>query len=187
MVHSQWLDYSFIDHWQVFIRHAKTQHNFDPPTEAVVWHSLHCQSKPRGAWDICQILLDQRMTITPTSIHIPPTAASESSWPLSSGQVKKHRCFRAHAHDTSVCSSSICLTNSMGKWVIQEVIKYSKSAGCCCCLASVYSFLLFFHNKGENELEQQVIWCCLTYLCIPRNSHVHPLPIHPQNKRSTKM
>lgn len=61
-------------------------------------HSLDPWPKPCGVWDICQILLDQRMTITQTGIHIPPTAALEGSWPLSTGQVEKHRWDRGHTH-----------------------------------------------------------------------------------------
>lgn len=75
----------------VFIGHAGTQRGFDPPTEAIVCHSLHPRTKPCSVWDICQILPDQRMTITQTGVHISPTAALEGSWPLSTDQVKKHR------------------------------------------------------------------------------------------------
>lgn len=53
-------------------------------------------SPDRGVGDICLILPDQRMTITPTGIQSPrhpptPKAAFEGSWPLSTVQVKKHR------------------------------------------------------------------------------------------------
>lgn len=63
-----------------------------------LWHSLHPRPKPCGVCDICQILLDQRMTITQTGVHIPPTAALKGSWPLSTGQVKKHRWDEGHTY-----------------------------------------------------------------------------------------
>lgn len=55
----------------VFIGLVETQRGFDPPTEAVVCHTLHPWPKPCGVRDICQILLDQRMTITASGIHMP--------------------------------------------------------------------------------------------------------------------
>lgn len=55
----------------VFIGHYETQHRFDPTTEAVVCHSWHRWPELCGVLDICEILPDQRMTITPPDIHIP--------------------------------------------------------------------------------------------------------------------
>lgn len=97
----------------VFIVHAKTQHSFDPPTEAIVCNTLHPRPKPCGLWDICQILLDQRMTITQTVVHIPPTAALEVSWPLklkNTGGLGVTFCLHVTAvFSTRVCCSLTCL------------------------------------------------------------------------------
>lgn len=81
MTHVTLLVIGLLLYWPVavFIGHAGTQRGFDPPTEAIVCHSLHPRPKPCGVRDICQILLDQRMTITQTGVHIPPTAALEGS------------------------------------------------------------------------------------------------------------
>lgn len=134
----------------VFIVHAKTQHSFDPPTEAIVCNSLHPRPKPCGLWDICQILLDQRMTITQTGVHIPPTAALEVSWPLSTGKVEKHRWFRGYI--LFACDSSICcsITFDIVKCSIHKFIKHIIF---CCSLA-----FLYFHKFFMILSLQRRVW-----------------------------
>lgn len=177
----------------VFIGHAETQHAFDPPTEAIVCHSLHPRPKPCGVWDNCQILLDQRMTITQTGVHIPPTAALEGSWPLSSGQVKKHRWLGAHtycmyAHDTSVCCTITCdivkcYEQNVKVWFIHKFIKYSKRLGLVLCCSLAFCTSTSFYNpfltrermswSSRRRRGSVAVCCCLTCLCMPVNSQVH--------------
>lgn len=133
----------------VFIGHAEKQRRFEPTTEAVVCHSLHPWPKPGGVWDICEIPLDQRMTITPAGIRIPPTAAFEGWRPLSSGQLRKHRCSEAHTHVNIASAFCACGHFFSYFWTKcakknLKVIKYSESSGLCCPAASVWGGCLCF-------------------------------------------
>lgn len=135
----------------VFIGHAETDTAFDPTTEAVVCHSLHPWPKPGGVWDICEILLDQRMTITPPGIHMPPTASFEGL-ATSCHQVSLENTGAlglTHTHMWTEHQRSVhtfpfqSVTNDAWKWgKTPKVIKYSKSSGLCCSTASAYKFWL---------------------------------------------
>ncbi len=206
-------------YWQVavFIGNVYPQCSFDPPTEAIVCHSLHPRPKSCGVWDICQILLDQRMTITQTGVHIPPTAAFD---PCQRVRLKNtgwmgvtHMYAHKNMHTTGsateqkhwqICFCISCIVRKTKVWFPHKAkfIKYLKCLGLlfCCSLAfsdfptiSFYNPFLISERMSWNS--RRGVWCCSNgpeSLLFGLTLHAceftsSPLPLSLSNKLSVKL